>query len=151
LGCKNLKRAKELGKASWKIFYQFIENQIAHDVDLIIEGDFQARFDKKLFSRYQNQYNLNITQIICKADIDVVVKRFQSRAKGGGRHPGHHDHLVSEGDFIKGVREEMKPIISKVPTIEVDMNDFDKIDYGKLFEEIGEKWHKNKIPRLRSG
>lgn len=137
LGSESLERAKELGKASWEIFYHFAEEQISNDVSLILESNFKARFAEEVFIKFKKKYDVNIIQIMCKANINTIVERFKKRAVED-RHPGHNDHLISETNLRKGIEEESIPLNINAPLIEMDMNDFGSVDYEALFAKIEE-------------
>ena len=70
------------------------------------------------------------------ADGKVLFQRFKERATSGQRHPGHVETL-NLGEFklalLRG-RDEVMDIGGRV--IEVDMTDFEKVDYEGLVEMV---------------
>ena len=84
---------------------------------------------------YKKKYGTPMIQVKCTANSDTIVNRFKNRASEN-RQSGDHDHLISEEALRSGIEQEAIPLKIEGPLIEVDMNDFEKVDYKALFSKI---------------
>ncbi len=136
LGSDDLETTKSFRAVSWRLFYAIAEELIAKDCSVILEGNYKASIDEKTIANFVDKYQVNIVQVLCTADIDVLVKRFFGRINNE-RHPGHNDTAVSETDLICGIKKEVLPMQIDIPLIELDMNDFSLVDYESLYTRLG--------------
>lgn len=136
LGWKDREWSKKLGAASYKLLYYFVESQVCTGNSLIVESNFIAKFDTRKFIEFKNNYELEIIQIRCEAETQVLFQRFKARSESGERYPGHVDYLKYE-EFKTTLNEggyDILDIGGKV--FEIDTTDFEKIDYKMLFETL---------------
>ena len=136
LGWEDKVWSKKLGAASYRLLYYFIEAQLSVGQSLIVESNFQPKFDNKYFQEFQTKYQANILQIYCKADPKILFQRYQERAKSGKRHPGHVDHL-NYAEYQENLHKNNYDFLAVGNhLIKVNTTDFNTIDYQKISTTI---------------
>ena len=136
LGWEDKAWSKKLGAASYRLLYYFIDTQLRVGQSLIVESNFQPKFDNKYFQEFQTKYQTYILQIYCKTDPKILFQRYQERAKSGERHPGHVDHL-NYAEYQENLNHNNYDVLAVGKIfIEVDTTDFNSIDYNKISTTI---------------
>ncbi|MBN9391716.1 MAG: AAA family ATPase [Chloroflexi bacterium] len=136
LGWSDKEWTEQLNLATYAIFFHFMETQLQAGLSFVVESDFKPDEHTAKFKELEHKYKLKAVQVQCQADDEVLLQRFIERAKSGERHPGHMDHANLE-DFKKSLKEDTyQPLDIGGKTLTVDTNDFDKIDYPALLEDI---------------
>lgn len=79
------------------LLLKLTEEQIANEVDLIIEGPFNFKEDALIFERWKEKYKLDLSFIICSTDVQTRINRIESRE----RHACHADADVKLLNQIK--------------------------------------------------
>ena len=99
-GLSNLEESRRIGFQSIELLFRIAEEQLANDVDLIIEAPFYFDEDYKFFRKLEKKYNFKIFSIICSIDEKERARRYKKRK----RHKSHHDTEREIGKFTKGER-----------------------------------------------
>jgi predicted kinase len=136
LGWSDREWSKRLGYATYMILYHVMERELTAGASFIVESNFHAAFDTERFRALQQRYRFTPFQVNCIADGDVLYERFKERADSGERHPGHGDamNLDEFEDILRRGRHDQLDIGGAV--YEVDMTDYEKIDYDALYAAI---------------
>ncbi|MFA5995698.1 MAG: ATP-binding protein [Patescibacteria group bacterium] len=135
LGCTSIEQSKEYEKASWKTFFYFVEALVSKGMNVVLEGNVQAKYCEEEFVQLQKKYDVNIIQIMCTADSDIIIERFKKRA-ADNRHPGHKDDQVTDEQLKKGIENESHLLNIKSSLIELNMNNFKSLNHEDLFAKI---------------
>jgi len=136
LGVKDRNWSRELGKASFALLYDNIDELLSKNVSIVVETNFNTELDSKIFAELISKYSVNVVQIVCYADGQVLYDRFLNRSKSSNRHIGHRDY-ESRNEHIHSLLEgRIKELDLKAPLIEVDTTDWNKIDILELKENV---------------
>jgi len=123
----------KVGGATYRIMDYFVKEQLRAGHNLIIESNFNPKFDDFKFQKWQKEYNFKVLQIILHAETQVLIDRFEKRNKSGERHPGHDDDNFETAERIS---QPLEPLNIDGQTIQVDTTDFTKIDYKAIYESV---------------
>lgn len=128
----------KVGKASYRIMSELIEQQLRAGYDIVIESVFKYEFDNPDFMALQEKYNFTAIQVLCQGDTDILIKRFIDRATQT-RHDGHGEDDLS----VEGVRktyyqdgEKLQPFTLKGTVIEVDANSFSETKTEGAIQQV---------------
>ncbi|CAN5725036.1 AAA family ATPase [soil metagenome] len=136
LGWSDRAWSKQLGRASAELLYYFAEIEVSVGHSLVIESNFDPIFATPKFQALKARYDFTPIQIQCKADGDVLFRRFQARSESGERHPGHGDHLNYAEFKTVLLQGQLNHLALGGPVIELDTTDFQQIDYVGLIEAL---------------
>ena len=84
----------KLGIATYHLLYQAVEVQLRAQRSLVVESNFKGEYATSKFLSLKRQYGFQPFQILCHAELSVLLKRFKVRADSGERHPGHVEHIL---------------------------------------------------------
>ncbi|HLE53566.1 MAG TPA: AAA family ATPase, partial [Anaerolineales bacterium] len=123
LGWKDKQWSKLLSLASYDLLYYFVESLLKSGKSLIVEANFKAQVDTNKFLALKSQSEFVPFQILCRAEPEILLERFRSRAGAPERHPGHIDHLT-EGDIRHSLwRGEYQALAIGGQLVELDTTD----------------------------
>ncbi len=128
LELSTLEGSKNIGFQSIKLLYKLTEEQLANNIDLIIEAPFNFEEDYRLFRSWERKYKLDIFSIVCEVNNKERAKRFRNRK----RHKGHHDEERTEDMPVAG--EVYKKLPGKIIRVQTDK------PVRKLVDELSEKF-----------
>ena len=132
LGWKDKQWSKLLSLASYDLLYYFVESLLKSGKSLIVEANFKAQVDTNKFLALKSQSEFVPFQILCRAEPEILLERFRSRAGAPERHPGHIDHLT-EGDIRHSLwRGEYQALAIGGQVFEIDTTRFSTLDYTAL-------------------
>lgn len=136
LGWSDRAWSKRLGAATYAILFHVVEAQLRAGASLVVESNFHPTYDNEKFATLQKTYSFAALQVRCLADGDVLFARFKARAESGERHPGHVDDLNYDEfeEMLRRGRDDALAIEGEI--YELDMTDFDAIDYEGLITAI---------------
>ncbi len=83
--------SKKLWSASYDILYSLTDSILASKLSCIIETNFDPKFANEKLRKFKKSYDINIVQIFCRTDEEVLYERFKDRALHWVRHPWHQD------------------------------------------------------------
>ena len=132
LGWKDKQWSKLLSLASFDLLYYFVESLLKSGKSLIVEANFKTQVDTEKFLTLKSQSEFVPFQILCRAEPEILLERFRSRASAPERHPGHIDHLT-EGDIRASLRHgEYQALAIGGQLIEIDTTDLAQVNYHNL-------------------
>lgn len=126
----------KVGITSYRILDYFVENQLKVGSRLIIESNFNPKFDNERFKLWQEKYDYKALQIMLQADGDVLIERFKKRNETGERHPGHAEQYFFDSGEINNLKADLQPLDLVGAVINIDTTDFGQIDYKPINEAI---------------
>lgn len=133
----SLETLDNIGKTSFELFYYVLESFFKSSAVFVAEANLHPRWANKRVKELIMKNNVEVFYIYCKADMDVVKKRFIERAALDSRHSGLRDkEKMKDNEFIERVFDSNQPLEIGVDVFEFDTTDFEKINHEKLFEEI---------------
>jgi len=136
LGWKDKQWSKLLSLASYDLLYYFVESLLKYGKSLIVEANFKTQVDTKNFLALKSQSEFVPFQILCRAEPEILLERFRSRAGAPERHPGHIDHLT-EGDIRESLwRGEYQALAIGGQLVVVDSTDLAGVDYAYIFTTL---------------
>jgi len=136
--CENNEHALALEPVSYAMMYYIAECMVRAATPLILESNFKPRFETETLHSLQEKYGFRVLQIYCTGDEDVLLQRFEDRAKSEDRHPVHDDQQNLEDLRANLENGEYGMMDLGGVTLTVDLTDFEAIDYGELFTRIRE-------------
>lgn len=123
----------KVGAASYHIMDYFIDEQLKSGHSIVIETNFNPKFDDIKFQKWQDKYGFEALQILLHAESEIVIDRFKKRVTSGERHPGHDDNRPGAVD---GLAKPLIPLDIKGQTLKIDTTDFSKIDYAAINRSV---------------
>jgi predicted kinase len=99
LKLSTLEDSKKIGYPSVKVILNLAEENLARDIDVILESPFSFPDDGELFEKWREKYNINIFTIILEVNAEERKARIIKRAYTD-RHISHRDKEGPE-EFIE--------------------------------------------------
>lgn len=127
LGWSDKEWSLKLTVASINLLYLILEKELQVGKRVIIEANFKS-IAKVFLDRFISSYSAEVLEYHCIASPKVLSERVKVRAESGERHPGHDKVLMGKID------SETMNALEIGEVIEVDTNDFSKINYLELLE-----------------
>lgn len=139
LGWQDRDYSQKIGATSYGLLYHLLEELLRANQSMIIESNFKPETDQQKIIDLKNKYHPSILQIICQADKEIILERFNSRVTSGERHPGHVDHITAEElkNSFDSSKNDAMDLDSEV--LEINTNNFRQIDYDKIIAIISSK------------
>lgn len=114
--------------------YLALEEQLVSGNSCLVEANFRPSIDEERLQEIGTKFHARCLQIFCTADRDVLVKRFEERAKMPDRHPGHADMFD-----VKTLRRQLEegvytPLSLDGETIIVDTTNWNEIPLNEIIE-----------------
>ena len=136
LGTKDREWSIKLGVSSYPLLYYFVESNLKAGYSIVVESNFKPEYDSEKFRNLIIKYDITPLQIQCKTDGDILFARFKQRSESDERHPGHVDSL-NYAEFKPALlKGSYDPLEIGGEVIYLDTTDFNKIDYGSLYQII---------------
>ena len=137
LGVHSSEGARGMGRASIALLYDFVECLLASRVSVIAESNFHAEADSERLAALGRKVGFKTLQIYCTAAEAVLIERFERRSGTAERHPGHEAQGAGLG--LENLRSGVwQPLRVSGPTVIVQTDDFDAVDYAPLYRGIRE-------------
>lgn len=138
LGWSDRTWSHKLGSATYDVLYYFLEATMKARMSLVIESNFHPETATPQLSSLIDKNGYEAVQVLCKADGEVLTKRYVERSKSGKRHPGHVDE-TSYSEMEPVLRKgRIDPVRIDAPLIEVDTTDFDLVNYEEILRVVQE-------------
>ena len=154
-GFANLKEKEECIEKAWKAYYEAMEKHMKQGVSMLSDYPFSIK-QKDRIQELAERYDFQIITIRLIADLDVLYERQRKRDLDPTRHPGHivgsyhvgmtlHNReeqpcMVPYEEFMNRCKNRGYGTFSLGTLLkEVDVSDFDKVDYTELMQELAEK------------
>lgn len=138
LGWSDREWSKKLGKATYELMDYFIEQQLRNGNSVIVESNFKAEFDSMKFKQWKDEFNCDITQLLCHAHRSILYDRFMIRAINGERHPGHADvdSLEEWKSYFADPKNVPEPLDVDSRVKRIDTTDFSSINNKDILHFI---------------
>jgi predicted kinase len=131
LGAYNVAWSQMLGAKTSDFIIDLADGVLANGKSVAVESAFSAKFARPQVEQILKKYpDLEVIEVYCFADPDLLRERFVKRVTSGERHPGHDDL-----NRLTDTSAEFEPInIGK--QIKVDTTNFEKINHEQLISEL---------------
>lgn len=128
---------KRMGLAAFRLMYDVTGSVLAAGQGVIVEGFF-GRPDLRTaeFLQLQRRVDFMPFQILCRADGDVLVKRFLARVNSPERHASHADLAWLEANRERLLQGTLEPLALDGPLLEIDTTTPDRFDYRGLLQKL---------------
>jgi predicted kinase len=91
LGWQDRDWSRRLGGASMALLFRVTAALLEADRSVALESNFYAGGDTSQLRQLGARYACQFIQVVCTAPGEILVDRFEARARSGQRHPGHAD------------------------------------------------------------
>lgn len=90
------------------------------------------------FKQWKDEFNCEITQLLCHAHKNILYDRFTTRAVNGERHPGHADadNLEEWKSYFADPKNVTGPLDVDSRVKRIDTTDFSSIDNEDILHFI---------------
>lgn len=119
--------SRRLGVATYPLLYATARALLARGRSLVLEANFDHERARRELLRLPAR---RFVQVHCSADPDVLIARFEARARSGARHPAHGE---LDAELIERIRgEEFGPIDLPGPCFRVVTDRFEDVSLGDI-------------------
>ena len=131
LGTEDRAASGRLGVASIALMYQQAEIVLASGFPVMIESPLLPNLAADEIETLRRRVGCRLFQIFLRAEPEVILERFRSRARGGVHF---HDEALQELEAI--VATELEPVPISGHTLIVDTTDFRAVNYPEIIERV---------------
>jgi predicted kinase len=135
LGWSDKKWSLKVSAATHRVMDYVIGELLRAQNSLVVESNFKADVDAPRFERLRIDYGVNLIQILCWAEGDVLFERYKARLESS-RHPGHAEADSLDLARASLARGKAEPLPIRGTTIEIDTTHVDAIDYSSVFRKL---------------
>ena len=115
-----------------------MEDQLEAGRSFVTEMNFYQEFDTPRFYDFKNRFDVELIQVHCSAEPEVLIERDLRRWESGERHKGHVYPLAQDYSFGQNMANgSWNALNIDGHLIRVDTTDFSKVDYEFILGEIG--------------
>jgi predicted kinase len=127
IGFTDHESTRPFGKTSFSALFLVAKRLIENKASLIIEGNFMMGDETKEFLSYLRQADVEVYEILCHAEGQVLIDRFMARK----RHPVHHtlDEVTLNHYLETSVRKGKDVPLGVGKLLEVDTTEPAKVSY----------------------
>ena len=130
LGWSDRAWSQRLGRAAIALLFQCAERTLAAGVSTVVEANFVPALAGRSCRDLHARTFCRFAQIVCHADKETLLARYQERWSAGARHPGHVD-----GTALVELRERLEAggdmrIPVEGPCYALDTTDFATVEYS---------------------
>lgn len=136
LGWSDRAWSKRLGAASYALLHAVMAAQMKAGASLLVESNFQRTQDSGRLRSLVEQHGYSAAQVECHCDEGVLLRRFEHRAAGRHRHPGHVELANLEEMRAALAPGYYEPLDLDGPVFWVDTTDFAHMRYAELRADI---------------
>lgn len=130
LGWSDRDWSKRVGAASWELLLAMAEKLVAAGVSVVIDTNFEPGWATHRLRLLQEHHPHVPVEIYCRAEPDVLARRFRERWERGGRHPGHTAFLADERAYLEELaRRDFTALRLSERLLEVDTTHPEQIDW----------------------
>ena len=134
LGYSDRDFSRRAGQTAYSLLYHFARELLRSSDSFVIESNFNPKFDDAIFRELSRAYAPRFVQVLCHADGEVLLGRFQARIASGERHPGHGDTIDEHRSYLLSGRCDPLDIGGRLLT--VDTTDFSRVDIAAILADI---------------
>jgi len=135
----DLEFSDKVGQTAFELMYYCIDISLSKGISLVVEANFSPERNNTRINKLKKKYDINLLQIYCDCETEVLKKRFKERMKKESYHRGHK-HVISlcgEGKVLNSLGIKNRRLDINGATYDLDTTNPEMIDYEKLFEFIG--------------
>lgn len=137
-GSLSEKTLGNMGKTSFELLYYVMRSCLKSTMAIVVEANFHPDWNNERISAMISESNAEVFYVYCKAEREVIEKRFRERALSNERHVGHRDAIKMDNEgFMQKLHEVNQPLNIGVDIFEINTTEIEKIDHRKLFEKVG--------------
>lgn len=129
LGWSDDEWSLKLGAATWELLYHLVETLLRAQVSHVVESNFSPTHASIRWQQLYTRYALQILQLRCEADPELVLMRFHARVASGDRHPIHRYSTDTAGYRTVLAQGPLGWIDVPGERISIDTGALDKADY----------------------
>ena len=153
-GFDTLEQKEELIVRAWNTYYDEMEQDFLHGKRLISDYAFSLK-QKPTLEKLTKQYGYQVCTIRLIGQIEVLFERQKQRDLDDSRHLGHiltsyhrsdskierknADNLLDYTEFYKRCTQRGYGEFDLGDTIEVDVSDYEKIEYPKILQWLEDR------------
>jgi len=135
VGWQDREWSKKVGRASYEVLEYLIGEQLKGHSSFIVESNFDNHFSEKIL-KWQREYPIRVIQVLCKADTNVLVNRWQERASNQTDHPSSTEGQAGLEDLKIALEKPQEPLNVEGEIIEVDTTDFINVNEDEILQKI---------------
>lgn len=128
--------SKTLGAATYPILYGIAKECLSKGISCVVESNFRRGLSEIELLEILKVAGADLIQIWCNVPAEVARGRSLKRWESAERHPGHQDHIWLSKNDITSFESEKYRLEMPGELVEIDMTDFEKIDYAGIIERI---------------
>lgn len=132
LGVADLEAARELGRASYDLLYDFSESILAAGQSVIAESNFAPQWASPVWQAMRERHPFRVLQIRCSTSATVLYQRVLERVARGERHHAHRDAEAWESVGIEKVAASAGLLDLEGEILDLDTTDFALLDYDAI-------------------
>ena len=136
LGWSDRAWSRKVGRATFALLFHYIETQLKAGKSFIAESNFSPIHDLGKFRELKERYGFEPFQIQCVTQGDVLFQRFQERAMGSERHPGHVEQANMEEFKLILLKGRDTPLDLGGALLELNTTNLATLDYTKILAAI---------------
>ncbi|MFJ7512357.1 AAA family ATPase [Peribacillus simplex] len=150
-GYRNLEEKQKIEKIAWAKYYEIMEKQMQVGDNIMSDYPFSQK-QKPYIQQLVDRYGYEVVTIRLIADLDILFERQKKRDLDPTRHLSHivtsykkGDHLANRSnadnlliyeEFINRCTTRGYDTFELGKLYEVDVSDYTKVNYSRLFEDI---------------
>lgn len=125
------------GACAYKLLFYFAECLMKSGVDLCLESSFTNQSKDVMLSLLRTYHYESLT-VFLNAPLEILHQRFIQREKTEERHPGLSHGIYHDFETYEKVAAQQTEFDLGDKRLEVDVSDWDKVDYGTIDLKIEE-------------
>lgn len=128
-----------IAPAAFTLLYSIAESILSSGQSLVVEGFFgRPELRSAEFLKLKQACDYEPLQIMCKADGEVLLNRFLTRAGSTERHDGHRDleWIEQKGNRKRLLNGDLVPLSIGGTLLEVDTTCAHRFDYPALLRQV---------------
>lgn len=128
----------KIGQTAFELLFHFVELSLLKGVSLVVEAHFSPERNNGRINKLKEKYNINLLQIYCDCETEILRKRFKERMRKDSYHNGHKHtiNLYGKDKILKSLGTKNKRLDIKGATYDLDTTNPKTIDYEKLYNFI---------------
>lgn len=136
LGWSDRAWSQLIGATAYELLYLIAERLISRGVSVIVDTNFQRESIADRIENIARAHDVTIVEVNCRAEPDVLARRFRERWEAGNRHEGHTSAFTNEAVFIKELEERDYRASGIGRVVEVDTTDVEQVDLDDIVAKI---------------
>ena len=137
LGVTGAEWSNRLSAAGRALIVQIAGKLLDSASSVIVDANFRPERDNEALRQLVCDRDIDVVQILCRTDGQMLMERFVQRAAAGERHPIHLEHHEGYAYFSSLLAVgSMPPLDLPGRVIEIDTADFAGIDEDVIFDQI---------------